>query len=135
MNFIFQFSQQLETFTHRFAKWAGSATGFVLAFSSILLWFVAGAICGFSNKWENALTIYIGVITFLMIFLIERAQNKELSVIQVKLSELIATTLDADNHLINLEEQTEKEISVVHETHGKIVPQEAIDPDSKSIDD
>lgn len=68
-----------------------------------------------------------------MVFLIERAQNKELSVIQVKLSELIATTLDADNHFINLEELTEKEISVTHETHCKIILQEAIDPDGKVI--
>ena len=96
MHFVSPFSQRLENFTHRFAKWAGSATGFVVALLSILVWFIAGAYFGFSSKWEAALTVYIGVTTFLMVFLMERAQNKELSVIQVKLSELIATTIDAD---------------------------------------
>ena len=132
MHFFSPFSQSLEVFTHRFAKWAGSATGFVVALLSILVWFIAGAYFGFSNKWEGALTVYIGVTTFLMVFLMERAQNKELSVIQVKLSELIATTIDADNHLINLEEMTEKEISVAHEIHSKIVPQEVIAVDSEA---
>ncbi len=132
MYFVSQFSQLLETFTHRFAKWAGSAIGFVVALLSMLVWFIAGAYFGFSSKWQNALTIYIGVTTFLMVFLMERAQNKELSVIQVKLSELIATTIDADNHLINLEELSEKEISVVHEIHSKIVQQEVIAVDNET---
>lgn len=132
MHSICQFSQRLEIFTHRFAKWAGSAIGFVVALLSILVWFIAGAYFGFSIKWEAALTAYIGVTTFLMVFLMERAQNKELSVIQVKLSELIAATIDADKHLINLEEMTEKEISVAHETHCKIVLQEVIAVDSEA---
>jgi len=62
-------SDQLEIFTHRFAKWAGSASGFFAALLSILVWLVAGVVYGFSQGWESGLTIYIGVITFLMVFL------------------------------------------------------------------
>ncbi|MGZ5573455.1 MAG: low affinity iron permease family protein, partial [Methylobacter sp.] len=78
-------SDQLEIFTHRFAKWAGSASGFFAALLSILVWLVAGVGYGFSQGWESGLTIYIGVITFLMVFLIQRGQNKELSTLHVKL--------------------------------------------------
>jgi len=113
-------SDQLEIFTHRFAKWAGSASGFVAALLSILVWLVAGLVYGFSYGWERGLSIYIGVITFLMVFLIQRGQNKELSILQVKLNELIAVTKHADNRLINVEDLTEKEISVVQEIHHKI---------------
>ena len=66
-------SDLLEIFTHRFAKWAGSASGFVTALLSILIWFVAGLAYGFSQNWERVLLIYIGVITFLMVFLIQRS--------------------------------------------------------------
>ena len=57
-------SDLLEIFTHRFAKWAGSASGFVAALLSILIWLVAGLVYGFSQNWERGLLIYIGVITF-----------------------------------------------------------------------
>ena len=113
-------SDQLEIFTHRFAKWAGSASGFIAALLSILVWLVAGVVLGFSYGWKRCLSIYIGVITFLMVFLIQRGQNKELSILQVKLNELIAVTKHADNRLINVEDLTEKEISVVQEIHHKI---------------
>ena len=113
-------SDLLEIFTHRFAKWAGSASGFVTALFSILIWLVAGLVYGFSQNWELGLLIYIGVITFLMVFLIQRSQNKEISTLHVKLNELIATTKHADNRLINVEELTEKEISEVQAIHRKI---------------
>jgi low affinity Fe/Cu permease len=113
-------SDRLEIFTHRFAKWAGSASGFIAALLSIFVWLVAGLVYEFSYGWERGLSIYIGVITFLMVFLIQRGQNKELSILQVKLNELIAVTKHADNRLINVEDLTEKEISVVQEIHHKI---------------
>ena len=113
-------SEQLEIFTHRFSKWAGSASGFVVALLSILVLLLAGVVYGFSQGWERGLSIYIGVITFLMVFLIQRGQNKELSILQVKLNELIAVSKHADNRLINVEDLTEKEISVVQEIHHKI---------------
>jgi low affinity Fe/Cu permease len=113
-------SDRLEIFTHRFSKWAGSASGFVAALLSIVVLLLAGVVYGFSQGWERGLSIYIGVITFLMVFLIQRGQNKELSILQVKLNELIAVTKHADNRLINVEDLTEKEISVVQEIHHKI---------------
>jgi low affinity Fe/Cu permease len=119
-------SDRLEIFTHSFAKWAGSASGFVAALLSILVWLVAGLVYGFSYGWERGLSIYIGVITFLMVFLIQRGQNKELSILQVKLNELIAVTKHADNRLINVEDLTEKEISVVQEIHHKIGAEDTV---------
>jgi len=93
-------SDRLEIFTHHFSKWAGSASGFVAALLSILVLFLAG----------SRLRIFSGLGTWiidlywrhyvLMVFLIQRGQNKELSILQVKLNELIAATKNADNRLI-----------------------------------
>ncbi len=114
------FSAQLEYFTHGFAKWAGSARGLVVAIASIVLWFIAGFMTGFPHYWEGGFLLYLGIVTFLMVFLIQRSQIKELCILHVKLNELIASTKHADNHLINIEELTEKEISEVQDIHRKI---------------
>jgi len=117
-------SHGLEVFTHRFAKWAGSASGFLFALLSIFLWLLVGWFNEFSPIWENCLSLYIGVVTFLMVFLIQRGQNKELTILHVKLNELISATKRADNHLINVEELTEKEISEVQDIHRKLGTQD-----------
>jgi low affinity Fe/Cu permease len=113
-------SQYLESFTHRFAKWTGSASGFVVALLSIIMWFSLGEVCSFSHSWQNGFSVYINTITFLMVFLIQRGQNKELSILHIKLNELISATKYADNHLINVEDLTEKEISAVQDIHRAI---------------
>jgi low affinity Fe/Cu permease len=112
--------KHLEHFTHRFAKWAGSSGGFLAALLSLAIWVVTGNYYHFSNGWEKGLTIYIGTITFLMLFLIQRGQNKELAAIHLKLNELIAATQKADNRMISAEELSEKEIKAVQDTHRKI---------------
>ena len=127
-------ADQLEFFTHSFAKWAGSASGFVAALFSIFIWIFIGLFYSFSQNWERGLSIYIGVITFLMVFLIRRGQNKELSILQVKLNELIVATKHADNRLINVEDLTEKAISEVQEIHHKIGEEVTVSDNSFNVD-
>lgn len=117
---MFFISDKLEDYSHRFVRWTGSTSGFVIALLSILTWLIAGEFCDFSEAWKSRLSIYIGIITYLMVFLIQRNQNKELAILHVKLNELISATKLADNRLINVEELTEKEISVVQDVHRKI---------------
>ena len=108
-------SRLLEAFTHGFAQWAGTSGGFVTAIGTIVLWLLAGELFHFSATWENSLSVYIAVITFLMIFLMQRSQKKELLALHVKLNELISATHGADNQVINIEQQTEEEIAQVQE--------------------
>jgi len=118
-------SQHLESWTHRLAKWAGSPEAFLCAVTSLMAWVAIGKIYSFSTGWESALTIYIATVTFLMIFILQRSQNKELSALHVKLNELIVSSKHADNRMINVEALTEQEISQVQETHRQIVIDEA----------
>lgn len=111
----------VETFTHSVASWAGTGPGLITAALSLVAWFMAGEYFHFSNRWENALSVYIGMITFLMIFLMQRSQKKELLALHVKLNELIKATADADNRIINIEEQSEDEIIQVHQLHAETV--------------
>ncbi len=110
----------MERFAHSFAGWAGSGWGFVTGAFSLIVWFIAGSYFQYSVQWENALSVYIGIITFLMIFLMQRSQKKELRALHVKLNELVVASEKADNRVINIEDQSEQEISDLHQTHGEI---------------
>ncbi len=111
-------SRSLEHFTHRFSHWAGSGKGFSTAIFSVIIWFCAGVYADFSIAWENLFTVFIGTITFLMVFLIQRAQNKELLALHVKLNELISSSKDADNAVITVEKRSEEEVSHIHGTYS-----------------
>jgi len=52
-------------------------------------------------------------VTFLMVFLIQRAQNKDALAIQLKLNELVAALEGASNRLINIEDHSEEEVKVL----------------------
>jgi low affinity Fe/Cu permease len=71
------------------AKAAGSSTAFLLAFAVVLLWALSGPMFGYSEDWHTGTTI----VTFLMVFLIQEAQNKESLSVQLKLNELISAML------------------------------------------
>lgn len=98
----------------RFAKvatlWAGSNSAIVGASLVIAVWFVWGLLDGFgltSSLFVNTATT---LVTFMMVFLIQRTQNKESIALQMKLNELLAAHQGASNRLLNVEEFTECEI-------------------------
>lgn len=53
------------------------------------------------------------IIIFLMVFLIQKAQNKDSLAIQLKLNELVAAHEFASNRLVNVENMTEEELKVI----------------------
>jgi low affinity Fe/Cu permease len=106
----------------RFAiEWSGSSLAFGLALLVILVWLVSGPIFGFSDTWQLVINTGTTIVTFLMVFLIQRAQNKDSHAIHLKLNEMVAATKGASNRLINVEGLTEKEINLLHEHFGKLV--------------
>ena len=49
-----------------------------------------------------------------MVFLIQKAQNKDSKAIQIKLNELIASNEKASNRIVDIEDLTEKELDQLH---------------------
>jgi low affinity Fe/Cu permease len=88
---------------------AGRPWIFVLAGSSILLWAVTGPFFGFSDTWQLVINTGTTIITFLMVFLIQNAQNRDAAAIQVKLNELIRVSR-AHNSFVGIERLTDEEI-------------------------
>jgi low affinity Fe/Cu permease len=104
----------------RLAHWAACQAGrpwaFVAALAIVLGWAVSGPVFGFSDTWQLVINTGTTVVTFLMVFLIQHAQNRDTQAIQVKLDELIRATRGAHNRLIALEEQGEDALVRVRET-------------------
>jgi low affinity Fe/Cu permease len=96
-------------------KFSGSTAAFVAAAGIVLVWAVTGPLFHYSETWQLVINTGTTIITFLMVFLIQRAQNKDSLVLHLKLNELIAATQGASNRLINAQDFSEEEIRTLHD--------------------
>jgi low affinity Fe/Cu permease len=127
-----------EKFASDVSKAAGSTTAFLLAFITILLWAVTGPFFNFSPTWQLVINTGTTIITFLMVFIIQKAQNKDSLAIQLKLNELVASHEYASNRLVDIEEMTEEEMRVIQKyyTHlSKITKKEESLQSTHSIEE
>lgn len=97
----------------RMATAVGQPLAFVLAFAAILLWAVSGPVFGFSDTWQLVVNTSTTIITFLMVFLIQNAQNRDAAAMQAKLDEIIRAVDAARNDYIGIEHLTEKELEEI----------------------
>jgi len=88
----------------------GSPIAFFLAVSVIVVWAVLGPTFDYSDTWQLVINTGTTIVTFLMVFVIQHAQNKEMRAVQMKLNELIAALEGASNRLIDVEGNTEQEM-------------------------
>ena len=102
-------------------KWAGSNWGFATAVSVIVVWAITGPMFHFSDTWQLVINTGTTIVTFLMVFLIQRSQNKDGMAIQVKLNELVAAIDGASNRLIDVEDLSEEELETLHKHYQKLV--------------
>lgn len=103
-----------DKFSSFISHFVGSSTAFALACSLILIWLVTGPIFHYSDTWQLIINTGTTIITFLMVFLIQRSQNKDSVALQLKLNELIAATKGASNSLIDIENLTGEQLDIVH---------------------
>src|SRR5689334_9758582 len=73
----------LERFATMATCWSGSSMAFALAVAVIVVWIVSGPLFGFSDTWQLVINTGTTIVTFLMVFLIQRAQNKESQALQL----------------------------------------------------
>ena len=115
----------------RVTDWAGSTTGFLFAAGVIVLWLSCGPIFHFSDTWQLVINTGTTIVTFLMVFLIQRSQNKDSLAIQLKLNELVAGLEGASNRLIAVEDLSEDELKVLHIHYRRLAEMAKRDADLK----
>lgn len=98
----------------------GSTPATVVAFAVIFFWTIGGLFEGFSDSYQMVINTGTTIVTFLMVFLLQRTQNKDSFAIQMKLNELIAAHQGASNRLINIEDLSEEEIAKLHNRYKSL---------------
>lgn len=108
----------------RFANWAtkftGSSAAFIAAVAIVVIWAVSGPLFNYSETWQLVINTGTTIITFLMVFLIQKAQNKDSKAIHLKLNELIAAHAGASNRMVDLEDITEAELDQLHKFYEEL---------------
>ena len=114
-------SQILERFSLAATKATGTSTAFIMAVAVLIVWGITGPLFHFSDTWQLVINTGTTIVTFLMVFLIQRTQNKDARAIHLKLNEIVAALEGASNRLIDVEDLTEEDIETLHRHYQKLV--------------
>jgi low affinity Fe/Cu permease len=109
-----------EDFASKATKATGSNYAFIIACSVVILWLVSGPIFGYSDTWQLVINTGTTIVTFLMVFLIQKTQNKDGIAMQVKLNELVSADRNASDRIIDVEDLTEDELEYLEKYYRKL---------------
>ncbi|CAA7389976.1 low affinity iron permease family protein [Chryseobacterium fistulae] len=109
-----------EKFSNWATKFTGSPHAFIGATTIVIGWAILGPIFNYSETWQLVINTGTTIITFLMVFLIQKSQNKDSKAIQIKLNELLASHEKASNRIVDIEELTEKELDQLNCYYEKL---------------
>ena len=107
----------------RSAALAGHWATFVTALLLVILWLISGPFFAFSDTWQLVINTVTTISTGLMVFLIQNTQNRDAMAIHLKLDELIRATRDADDTLIDAEDETEDELEELKQRYAQLQKQ------------
>jgi low affinity Fe/Cu permease len=123
------FGARFEAFSTSVTRWTGSTPAFALALLVIFVWTLLGPVFHYSDTWQLVINTGTTIITFLMVFLIQRSQNKDSLALHLKLNELVAAMHGASNRLIDVEALTEKELATLHRYYRELAKLSRTDSD------
>ena len=102
-----------ESLAHKATMFSGTTGAFMLALAALFIWLITGPYFRFSDTWQLVINTGTTIITFLMVFLIQRMQNKDSRAIHLKLNELVAALNGPSNRLIDVEDLTGEELQTL----------------------
>lgn len=126
-----------EKISTKITNWTGSPVAFGVAAFVVIVWVATGPVFHYSDTWQLVINTGTTIVTFLMVFLIQKTQNKDSKAIQLKLNELIAASRHASNRMVDIEDLTEAELDTLHKYYQKLSDISEADNDihkSHSID-
>src|SRR3569833_1300151 len=108
----------------RYSNWATAATGsspaFIIAIAVIIVWGITGPLAHYSDTWQLIINTGTTIVTFLMVFLIQKSQNKDSKAIHLKLNELIASHQGTSNRMGDIENLSEQELDRLHKFYKQL---------------
>ena len=113
----------MHPFFRKFSHWTsekvGSPWAFAVAVAAILAWAFSGPFFDFSESWQLIINTTTTILTFLMVFLIQRTQHRAARAIQLTLDELIRAIDPARNTLIDIEDMEDEELELLQQEFVK----------------
>jgi len=109
-----------ERLSEQATRRAGSTGAFIAAAGVIVVWLLFGPLFHYSDTWQLVINTGTTIVTFLMVFLIQRSQNKDALVMHLKLNELVAAMQGASNRLIDVEAFSEEELRTLERYYGEL---------------
>lgn len=109
-----------DIFATKITRWTGSSMAFGIALGVVTGWIITGPFFHYSDTWQLVINTGTTIITFLMVFLIQKAQNKDSKAIQLKLNELIAASRFASNRMVDIEDLSEGELDVLRKFYQRL---------------
>jgi len=109
-----------ENLARAVTRFTGSTAAFTIAVGIILLWGVTGPIFHYSDTWQLVINTGTTIVTFLMVFLIQRSQNNDSRAVHLKLNEIVSALEGASSRLVNVEDLSEDELKVLHHYYQRI---------------
>lgn len=103
-------------FAQSIAAWTGHPLAFMLAVVSIAVWIVTGPIFNYSDTWQLVINTSTTIVTFLMVFLIQNTQNRDMLAMQLKLSELVLAKKGVENKFASIEDLSDTELEELHDS-------------------
>src|SRR3954454_24761508 len=128
----------LSRFATLATTWTGSTPAFITAVLVVVVWLTTGPLFHFSDTWQLVINTGTTVVTFLMVFLIQRSQNKDALAVQLKLDEIVAALEGASNRLISVEDLSEEELKVLrihYQRLAEMAKRDTMITDSHSIEE
>jgi low affinity Fe/Cu permease len=128
----------LERLARRATQAAGTSWAFGSALLTVVVWGFTGPIFRYSETWQLVINTGTTIVTFLMVFLIQRSQNTESLAVQLKLNEIVAALQGASNRLIAVENLSEDELQVLQRHYARLVTMAQADTkltDSHSVEE
>ncbi len=111
---------KLEQISEAVTRWTGSTPAFLAAIAIIVVWALLGPLFHYSDTWQLVVNTGTTIVTFLMVFLIQRNQNKEALAIHLKLNEIVAALEGASNRLIEAESFYEKDLATLQQHYREL---------------
>jgi low affinity Fe/Cu permease len=108
-------NNQFSRMAQAVASWTGHPVSFLLACAVVVVWIVTGPMFDYSDTWQLVINTGTTIVTFLMVFLIQNTQNRDVLTVQLKLSELVLAMKGAEDRFAAIENLTDEELQELHD--------------------
>ena len=102
--------EQFRKLAYLTAEVVGSPWAFLVGVLVVLVWGLSGPYFHFSDTWQLVINTGTTIVTFLVVFLIQGAQNRDSRALHLKLDELLRAVEHARTSLVALESRTDDDL-------------------------